>query len=192
MFMKLDDGTAWCLPEGYRVEDRTLDDIRAVLDPKCVRLSCCFGALVLFWCSRAVLALACYFGALMLFWSCGATRESRWRALGADPASVSSSNRRFAAEEIRALDKDIKWSRWVPGRLCLLQHALSLRASGRRALLRPLVNARHRQPAVFDCCSSLPRCSSPSSSPPANGIPVPHPHPPGPWMAASICRDWWA
>lgn len=34
MFMKLDEGSVWCLPEGYKVEDRSLDDIRAVLDPK--------------------------------------------------------------------------------------------------------------------------------------------------------------
>lgn len=34
MFMRLDEGSVWCLPEGYRVEDRSLDDIRAVLDPK--------------------------------------------------------------------------------------------------------------------------------------------------------------
>ena len=32
--MKLEDGTVWCLPDGYRVEDRSLDVIRFVLNPK--------------------------------------------------------------------------------------------------------------------------------------------------------------
>ncbi|KAK9804967.1 hypothetical protein WJX73_005353 [Symbiochloris irregularis] len=34
VFMKLEDGTVWCLPDGYRVEDRSLDVIRFVLNPK--------------------------------------------------------------------------------------------------------------------------------------------------------------
>ncbi|CAG9465643.1 unnamed protein product [Pedinophyceae sp. YPF-701] len=33
MFMKLESGDVWCLPDGYQVVDRSLDDIRAVLDP---------------------------------------------------------------------------------------------------------------------------------------------------------------
>ena len=34
VFMKLEDGTVWCLPDGYRVEDRSLEVIRFVLNPK--------------------------------------------------------------------------------------------------------------------------------------------------------------
>ena len=34
VFMKLEDGTVWCLPDGYQVEDRSLDVIRFVLNPK--------------------------------------------------------------------------------------------------------------------------------------------------------------
>mmetsp|Transcript_1377 Transcript_1377/g.3976 ORF Transcript_1377/g.3976 Transcript_1377/m.3976 type:complete len:508 (+) Transcript_1377:229-1752(+) len=34
MFMKLDDGKVYCLPDLYEVVDRTLDDIRHVLNPK--------------------------------------------------------------------------------------------------------------------------------------------------------------
>ena len=33
MFMKLADGRVYCLPEGYEVEDRSLDTIRYVLNP---------------------------------------------------------------------------------------------------------------------------------------------------------------
>lgn len=33
MFMKLDSGKVYCLPENYEVVDRSLDDIRAVLNP---------------------------------------------------------------------------------------------------------------------------------------------------------------
>ena len=33
MFMKLSDGRAYCLPEGYEVDDRSLDPIRYVLNP---------------------------------------------------------------------------------------------------------------------------------------------------------------
>lgn len=33
VFMKLEDGTVWCLPDGYQVEDRSLDVIRYVLNP---------------------------------------------------------------------------------------------------------------------------------------------------------------
>ena len=33
MFMKLEDGRVYCLPEGYEVEDRSLDPIRYVLNP---------------------------------------------------------------------------------------------------------------------------------------------------------------
>merc|ERR1712193_373725 len=29
VFMHLDDGSVWCLPEGYKLEDRSLDDIRS-------------------------------------------------------------------------------------------------------------------------------------------------------------------
>merc|ERR1712196_555360 len=31
--MRLDDGTVWCLPEGYKVEDHSLDDIVFFLNP---------------------------------------------------------------------------------------------------------------------------------------------------------------
>jgi U4/U6.U5 tri-snRNP-associated protein 2 len=31
--MKLDDGSVWCLPDGYKIDDRSLDDIRAYLNP---------------------------------------------------------------------------------------------------------------------------------------------------------------
>jgi len=34
MYMKLEDGRVYCLPEGYEVLDRSLDDIRAVLRPR--------------------------------------------------------------------------------------------------------------------------------------------------------------
>eukprot|EP00878_Enallax_costatus_P018685 GHUV01019684.1.p4 GENE.GHUV01019684.1~~GHUV01019684.1.p4 ORF type:complete len:112 (+),score=22.68 GHUV01019684.1:2754-3089(+) len=34
MFMKLDAGKVYCLPDNYEVVDRSLDDIRAVLNPK--------------------------------------------------------------------------------------------------------------------------------------------------------------
>eukprot|EP00747_Dinoflagellata_sp_TGD_P145267 gnl/TRDRNA2_/TRDRNA2_176573_c1_seq2.p1 gnl/TRDRNA2_/TRDRNA2_176573_c1~~gnl/TRDRNA2_/TRDRNA2_176573_c1_seq2.p1 ORF type:complete len:389 (-),score=-22.00 gnl/TRDRNA2_/TRDRNA2_176573_c1_seq2:171-1337(-) len=34
MYMKLDNGTVWCLPEGYRVEDRSFDDIIFYLRPE--------------------------------------------------------------------------------------------------------------------------------------------------------------
>ena len=33
MFMKLEDGRVYCLPDGYEVEDRSLDPIRYVLNP---------------------------------------------------------------------------------------------------------------------------------------------------------------
>jgi U4/U6.U5 tri-snRNP-associated protein 2 len=33
MFMRLDDGSVWCLPDGYKVQDHSLDDIRAFLNP---------------------------------------------------------------------------------------------------------------------------------------------------------------
>ena len=33
MYMKLDDGKVYCLPEGYEVVDRSLDVIRFVLNP---------------------------------------------------------------------------------------------------------------------------------------------------------------
>ena len=33
MFMKLDNGRVYCLPEGYEVVDRSLDVIRFVLNP---------------------------------------------------------------------------------------------------------------------------------------------------------------
>ena len=33
MFMKLADGRVFCLPEGYEVDDRSLDAIRFVLNP---------------------------------------------------------------------------------------------------------------------------------------------------------------
>ena len=33
MFMKLSDGRVYCLPEGYEVDDRSLDAIRYVLNP---------------------------------------------------------------------------------------------------------------------------------------------------------------
>lgn len=33
MFMKLVDGRVYCLPEGYEVQDRSLDVIRFVLNP---------------------------------------------------------------------------------------------------------------------------------------------------------------
>ena len=33
VFMKLEDGTVWCLPDGYQVDDRSLDVIRYVLNP---------------------------------------------------------------------------------------------------------------------------------------------------------------
>jgi U4/U6.U5 tri-snRNP-associated protein 2 len=33
IFMHLKDGSAWCLPDGYKIEDRSLDDIRAFLNP---------------------------------------------------------------------------------------------------------------------------------------------------------------
>ena len=33
MFMKLADGRVYCLPEGYEVDDRSLDAIRYVLNP---------------------------------------------------------------------------------------------------------------------------------------------------------------
>jgi U4/U6.U5 tri-snRNP-associated protein 2 len=34
VFMKLSDGRVYCLPDGYEVLDRSLDDIRHVLDPR--------------------------------------------------------------------------------------------------------------------------------------------------------------
>jgi U4/U6.U5 tri-snRNP-associated protein 2 len=34
VFMKLADGRVYCLPDGYEVLDRSLDDIRHVLDPR--------------------------------------------------------------------------------------------------------------------------------------------------------------
>jgi len=33
MFMKLETGKVYCLPDGYEIEDRSLDDIRHVLNP---------------------------------------------------------------------------------------------------------------------------------------------------------------
>jgi U4/U6.U5 tri-snRNP-associated protein 2 len=33
IFMRLCDGSLWCLPEGYRIEDRSLEDIPAFLNP---------------------------------------------------------------------------------------------------------------------------------------------------------------
>merc|ERR1711977_20665 len=33
MFMRLEDGSVWCLPETYKVDDRSLDDIKAFLNP---------------------------------------------------------------------------------------------------------------------------------------------------------------
>lgn len=33
MFMKLEGGRVYCLPDGYEVEDRSLDPIRYVLNP---------------------------------------------------------------------------------------------------------------------------------------------------------------
>lgn len=33
IFMHLDNGSVWCLPEGYKLEDRSLDDIRSYLNP---------------------------------------------------------------------------------------------------------------------------------------------------------------
>ena len=33
MFMKLEDGRVYCLPDGYEVIDRSLDIIRFVLNP---------------------------------------------------------------------------------------------------------------------------------------------------------------
>lgn len=33
MFMKLEGGRVYCLPDGYEVEDRSLDPIRFVLNP---------------------------------------------------------------------------------------------------------------------------------------------------------------
>ena len=33
MFMKLEDGRVYCLPDGYEVVDRSLDVIRFVLNP---------------------------------------------------------------------------------------------------------------------------------------------------------------
>lgn len=46
MFMKLDNGKVYCLPDNYEVVDRSLDDIRAVLDPK-FTTEVCGGASVL-------------------------------------------------------------------------------------------------------------------------------------------------
>ncbi|KAF6264721.1 cysteine proteinase [Scenedesmus sp. NREL 46B-D3] len=37
MFMKLDNGKVYCLPDNYEVADRSLDDIRAVLNPTFTR-----------------------------------------------------------------------------------------------------------------------------------------------------------
>ncbi|KAI8475879.1 MAG: ubiquitin-specific protease 39 [Monoraphidium minutum] len=37
MFMKLDNGRVYCLPDNYEVVDRSLDDIRAVLNPAFTR-----------------------------------------------------------------------------------------------------------------------------------------------------------
>jgi U4/U6.U5 tri-snRNP-associated protein 2 len=34
IFMSLTDGAVWCLPDGYRVIDRSLDDISAFMNPK--------------------------------------------------------------------------------------------------------------------------------------------------------------
>lgn len=34
MYMKLDNGKVYCLPDNYEVVDRSLDDIRAVLNPQ--------------------------------------------------------------------------------------------------------------------------------------------------------------
>ena len=33
MFMKTDNGRVYCLPDNYEVSDRSLDDIRHVLNP---------------------------------------------------------------------------------------------------------------------------------------------------------------
>ena len=48
MFMKLADGRVYCLPEGYEVDDRSLDAIRYVLNPTFsadkVRSPLCRGA----------------------------------------------------------------------------------------------------------------------------------------------------
>ena len=41
MFMKLEDGRVYCLPEGYEVEDRSLDPIRYVLNPTFPPRRCC-------------------------------------------------------------------------------------------------------------------------------------------------------
>lgn len=37
MFMKLDNGKVYCLPDNYEVVDRSMDDIRAVLNPRFTR-----------------------------------------------------------------------------------------------------------------------------------------------------------
>ena len=34
VFMRLDDGKAYCLPDGYEIEDASLDDVRAALAPR--------------------------------------------------------------------------------------------------------------------------------------------------------------
>ena len=34
VFMKLDSGAVFCLPDGYQVHDPSLDDIRFVVDPR--------------------------------------------------------------------------------------------------------------------------------------------------------------
>jgi U4/U6.U5 tri-snRNP-associated protein 2 len=50
MFMKLDTGRVYCLPENYEVADRSLDDVRAVLNPKFTRAQvlCCGFVLLCF------------------------------------------------------------------------------------------------------------------------------------------------
>ena len=41
LFMKLEGGRVYCLPDNYEVADRSLDDVRAVLDPRFTKEQVC-------------------------------------------------------------------------------------------------------------------------------------------------------
>lgn len=53
MFMRLIDGSFWCLPDGYKVVDHSLDDISAFLQPKFSKLDITLLDRTIRW-SRAI------------------------------------------------------------------------------------------------------------------------------------------